>query len=284
MLGKTLRWRPTASGTLALIAIVLATSGSAYAAKRLLITSVNQISPGVKAKLKGATGKTGPAGTAGPAGAAGPAGPTGPAGAAGGAGAKGETGASVTSKEVAAGGEKCHGEGGSEFNAAGSVTFACNGTKGKEGSIGNALPKGITETGLWSIGPISSTATSASPRQPFASFAIKLKSGLNESEACLANLLSPCPVHYILENGKEWLDNAEELPEEVEASAACPGNFKEPAAAAGALCIYAEREVNLTPPGSQTITVSKVGATGEVTFKGTTGDRLAYGSWAVTGE
>lgn len=79
----------------ALIALVLALGGGAFAAQSVIITKLSQISPSVQKKLKGnrgpkgkegppgpqgAAGSPGPRGSAGPTGPAGPQGPTGPAG------------------------------------------------------------------------------------------------------------------------------------------------------------------------------------------------------------
>jgi hypothetical protein len=285
------RLRVSPATAIASLALVFAMTGGAYAAGRYVITSTKQIKPSVLASLRG---KTGPAGAAGASGAAGPAGPTGPAGA---AGAKGETGAKgepgadgagVTSTTLGPGGQ-CP-EGGSEFVSSSGKTYACNGAKGAkgaEGSIGNALPKGITETGLWSIGPISSSVVLTTPTMPLASFAIKLKTGLNEDEACLKNLNNPCPVHILLEDGKEYVETAEPdgepsgSPEEV-VSTACTGTVTEPTAVAGNLCIYTKYDFHIYLEASQWITVTKVGASSEEVLQ--SGDRFAYGSWAVTGE
>jgi hypothetical protein len=276
------RLRLSPATVIASLALVFAMTGGAYAASRYVITSTKQIKPSVLASLKG---RAGPAGAAGATGAAGPAGPTGAAGA---VGAKGETGpkgepgangTSVTSTALGASGA-CP-EGGSEFVSSSGKTYACNGSKGKEGSIGNALPKGITETGLWSVGPVSSAVALNPIVTPLASFAIKLKSSLNESEACMEHLSEACHVHLLLMDGKEYADNAKEEPEEV-VSTACTGSVAEPTAEAGNLCIYVQRELNVNLPPSQTITVTKVGASGEVGTR--SGDRNAYGSWAVTGE
>lgn len=64
----------------ATLALVLAMSGTALAAKHYLITSTKQISPKVLHKLKGNRGASGHNGARGLAGSAGPAGPAGPAG------------------------------------------------------------------------------------------------------------------------------------------------------------------------------------------------------------
>ncbi len=276
------RLRVSPAAVIASLALVFAMTGGAYAASRYVITSTKQIKPSVLASLKG---KAGPAGAAGATGAAGSAGPTGVAGA---AGTKGETGAkgdpgangtSVTSTTLGAG-SACP-EGGSEFVSSSGKTYACNGSKGKEGSIGNALPKGITETGLWSVGPVSSSVALDPIVTPFASFAIKLKSSLNEAEACMEHLSEVCHVHLILQNGKEYADNAKEEPQEV-VSTSCTGSVAEPTAEAGNFCMYVQRELNVNLPPSQAITVTKAGASGEVGTR--PGDRNAYGSWAVTGE
>ena len=107
-------------GVISVIALVLAMSTGAFAAK-YLITSTNQISPSVLKKLKG---KRGPVGPAGPAGAAqaGPVGPTGPTGPAGTAGERGATGPA--------------------------------GATGATGPASTTLPEGLTETGTWSVGSV----------------------------------------------------------------------------------------------------------------------------------
>jgi hypothetical protein len=128
------RFRPTASGVIATIALILAMSGGAYAAKKYLITSTKQISPSVLKSLKGAAGKNGAAGPTGPAGTgtAGPAGPAGPTGPAGSAGAQGDKGLP---------GEK--GERGEK---------GAKGEKGEPWTAGGTLPAGATETGTWAMG------------------------------------------------------------------------------------------------------------------------------------
>ena len=64
----------------AVCALVLAMGGTGLAAKKYLITSTNQISPSVLAKLHGAAGAPGAPGAPGPQGAAGQPGPQGPPG------------------------------------------------------------------------------------------------------------------------------------------------------------------------------------------------------------
>jgi hypothetical protein len=91
----SLRVRP---GTvIAVVALVLAVTGTAVAAQRYIITNTKQISPAVLKQLaamggKGANGAPGANGANGTPGAAGPAGPQGPQGERGEKGEKGDRG------------------------------------------------------------------------------------------------------------------------------------------------------------------------------------------------
>jgi hypothetical protein len=78
-----MRRRVSFAGIVAALALVFAMTGGAIAAKKYLITSVNQISPAVLKKLKGKVGPAGPQGQAGAQGQAGPAGANGSPGATG---------------------------------------------------------------------------------------------------------------------------------------------------------------------------------------------------------
>jgi hypothetical protein len=122
-----------------MLALVLAMSGGAYAAKRYLITSTKQIKPSVLTQLKGAKGPAGPAGPSGSTGLMGATGLTGATGIIGKEGPQGKAG--VEGKEGKAGVEGKEGKAGVE---------------GKEGSpwtAGGTLPKGATETGTWTAKP-----------------------------------------------------------------------------------------------------------------------------------
>jgi len=152
---SAIRRRMTPATVIATVAVVLAMTGGAYAAGKIIITSTKQISPKVLKQLKGANGKNGamgPAGPSGPAGAgtAGPAGPQGPGGA---AGAKGETGAPGPK------GEK------GETGAKGTTGFT------------EFLPPGKSERGTWSM----SANSAAEPALGSISFNIPLEKPLDEA-------------------------------------------------------------------------------------------------------
>jgi Collagen triple helix repeat (20 copies) len=120
------------ASVVAVLALVFAMSGGAYAAKKYLITSTRQISPSVLKQLRGAAGKAGANGTAGAPGTPGAKGDTGapgPKGETGAPGAKGDTGAPGPKGDTGAPGPK--------------------GETGPPGPFTETLPKGATETGTW---------------------------------------------------------------------------------------------------------------------------------------
>jgi len=84
--------RPSPALVLAFVALLIATTGTAFGARHYLVTSTKQISPRVIRKLRGMQGKRGARGLPGAQGARGPAGETGAAGPAGAAGASGREG------------------------------------------------------------------------------------------------------------------------------------------------------------------------------------------------
>jgi Collagen triple helix repeat (20 copies) len=126
----------TAGFALAVIALVAALAGGAYAAAGFTKAQEKQIAKIAKkyAGKNGAPGAQGPAGPAGPQGPAGPAGAAGKDGAIGAAGATGATGATgPTGKNGVTGASGATGPTGSPWTA--------NGT----------LPVGSTETGAWTF-------------------------------------------------------------------------------------------------------------------------------------
>jgi collagen triple helix repeat protein len=88
-----LRKHFNATTILAILALVFAMTGGAFAASKYLITSTKQIKPNVLKQLQGKAGARGPQGSAGPGGAQGPAGADGKEGASGKEGLRGPQGA-----------------------------------------------------------------------------------------------------------------------------------------------------------------------------------------------
>jgi hypothetical protein len=125
---------------IALLALVLAISGSAAAAK-YVITSTKQIKPSVRKALE----KPGPAGKDGTNGSVGPAGSAGKDGTNGTNGKDGTNGVSVTSSAASKG--ECP-YGGTKFEAVNGLGKACNGSPW---TVDGVLPTGATETGPWSM-------------------------------------------------------------------------------------------------------------------------------------
>jgi len=252
---KRLTKHATPSTFIALLALIFALTGGAFAAtngtgngggkgnknnQTLTATTAKK-----KPAPKGARGPAGPKGATGATGATGAAGPAGPAGPAGAAGAKGENGAAGTN-----GTDGTNGKEGNEGQP---------GQPGEPGAIhpgnpvGSAepLPSKATETGTWAYG-----FTEASFTRVAISFPIPLAAVLPETNAIFV--------------------------EESQGTAPpnCPGTVKKPEAAPGYLCVYGL--------GSSTAfdvaTDPETGAAGPGTsgailqFEGAKG----FGSWAVT--
>jgi len=263
-----LRNRFGVPGVIAVAALVFAMVGGAYAAKKYVITSTNQIKPSVLKSLKGQTGPAGVAGTPGAAGAKGD------------PGAKGTDGVSVTS--TGASGAECP-AGGTKFTSASGTGKVCNGEEGLEGPAGPAgspwtvsgtLPPTKTETGGWAFG-----ATSKNAFVPI-SFPIPLAGALNATQ-----------VHYLNAAGKEITMNEDEEIFEV-TSTKCLGTAATPSAVAGNLCVY----TGFKSPGALIVSqfiLTLTSASGPFVATGasTSGARIlasitsesnGWGTWAVT--
>jgi len=151
---KRFRDRLGANGpglTVAVIALVFALVGGAFAASGAL--TGKQKKEVIKIAKKYA-GKPGPAGAVGPQGSPGPKGDKGDKGdpgIQGQAGEKGKDGTNVVSNPEAPGTANCEGRGGSKFVAGATTTFACNGKEGSPWTAGGTLPPGATETGSWLV-------------------------------------------------------------------------------------------------------------------------------------
>jgi hypothetical protein len=259
---STLRNRFGIPGVISVIALVFAMFGGAYAASNTSGGGKATASAKAKAGPRGKTGKTGPAGPAGPQGPAGANGKDGANGTNGSAGAPGK------SAETASFTGEAHGckEGGIEVKSASPVAFACNGVKGTNGTTGftETLPGGKTETGAWTMGPFYG------PPAPPVGFHIETFVPISFP----IPLGTKVPVHF--------------LKDEEAATPECPGNFEEPIAAKGNLCVYGSptfREytyvgVRGVEENSTTPEAGKVGTT--LYFKNIEEEAAFRGDWAVT--
>jgi hypothetical protein len=256
------------------LALVFAMTGGAYAASKYVISSTKQISPKVLAALKGKAGANGAQGAAGPAGAQGPAGA---------AGAKGETGA--------AGQNGVPGEKGAQGEKGTAGTNGFNGSSGAKGATGpegspwtdkGTLPVGSHEAGQWAVsGIVNGKGESLSGS---ISFTIPLTSAPGQDNS-----------HFI------GLEEGEGEPK-ANMPTGCKGNYQDPQAESGNLCIFATTMVGLEPNGASTL----VNAEEEIKFQAppipgigagksgviitlqspNTGPSIAanaYGVWTVTG-
>jgi hypothetical protein len=168
-------------------------------------------------------------------------GPQGATGATGAAGAKGDAGA--------AGAQGAPGAPGGP------------GPEGSPWTAGGVLPEGETESGTWSYGLTANNSLQLVD----ISFVIPLE--------------APPTIHYIQVNGKEKVIGEEGL-EEID-QPDCPGEVTEPAAAPGALCLYAEQEVAVAFAGHPSFTHSySSGAV--VGILPSESSSRAHGTWAVT--
>ena len=300
----------TAGLLVAIVALVFALAGGAYAANNLGATASK-----AKAGPRGKTGKTGPAGPAGPAGATGPAGPAGAKGEPGASGSPGSPGASGESVTIAKKGE-C-----TEFSNKSGSGKACNGAPGPEGNIKATLPSGSTETGAWAVGQIAGNSGGNNTQFDSISFNIPLETPIENAEQCGESGKPACQVHYLGTAVVEKLGEhktgpgAGELCEGESGSElascegfyqalgpACPGNSENPKAAEGNLCVYEgfgtglKSEPTATPgvkavadvggPGSLSGLFGqgavRTGALLAVFPEKETPEVEAFGTWAVT--
>jgi hypothetical protein len=260
----------TAGLIVAIVALVLALAGGAYAASGALTgkqkKEVEKIAKKYAGK-PGANGTNGAAGATGPAGAKGDAGAKGEKGDAGTAGTGGTPGANGKSVEaipVPVGQTECAGNGGAVYEVEGSGEAAeiCNGSPWTVGS----LPKGKTETGVWTIG----TEISASPAAyaPI-SFNVPLASSVGMS------------VHFINVHEEEEAFSEPEGPK----PAACPGTAAAPSALPGTLCVY-ETTRSADPLAGNglgfELTSGGVKTVGSVLVFKAEPNSFAIGTWAVT--
>ncbi len=290
---------------IALLALVLAVSGGAFAAtghgggsaamQRASSAPAASTAAASAAKVKlkvkpgprgpagakgasgaaGATGAAGPVGLTGPAGAQGPKGETGAAGA---NGTNGKDGESVVSTALGLGEDGCI-EGGSKFTVGDKETTVCNGEKGEGGGGGGGggypatLPAGNTETGSFTASFEKSGATFTA-----LSFPVSLPLELTSEN-----------VHYV--TVAEQSNHT--------APAACVGDAEKPTAVKGNLCVYEGFHSEAEPPATiSELTVTAIlkpvqdsqgiagagtaGALLRVSYEGTEEKVFLGGDWAVS--
>lgn len=175
-----------APGVIAVIALVFAMIGGAYAA------SGNGGGKATASAAKGPRGPRGPKGPKGPAGPQGPQGPAGPAGAPGLKGLNGATGATGATGPTGPTGAK----GAAGLPGAKGATGAA-GAEGSPWTAGGTLPSGETETGVYSTVPASEAGFQVLPL----SFPIPLAAppgnmtyvpaGEEEVEGCPGTFVAP---------------------------------------------------------------------------------------------
>jgi hypothetical protein len=145
---KRFRDRLGANGpglTIAVIALVFALVGGAFAASGGLTGKQKKQVEKIAKKYAGKPGPAGPAGTQGTAGTP---------GAKGDAGAPGAAGKSVSVTPIAEGNAlECEERGGALVKQEGAATGVkvCNGGEGSPWTAGGTLPEGATETGAWLV-------------------------------------------------------------------------------------------------------------------------------------
>jgi hypothetical protein len=277
-------------GVIAVVALVFAMLGGAYAAnnsggRKATASAKGKPGPRGPRGKQGATGPQGPAGSQGPAGPAGANGKDGAAGANGKDGTPGKdgkNGKSVEVEEIELEEAECGGLGGALVKQEGATegVEVCNGSPW---TVGGTLPVGATETGTWVVAK-AGVAVNAS-----ISFTIPLEEALEDTK-----------VHYINPAGEEVRLEGEEIEEGVfeneelvfSTSTVCLGSVANPTAVSGNLCVYA-KDSNNPQANSEDIFDPDSGFQGEP-HKGGAGVsgaifRLGFetfkgsGTWAVTG-
>lgn len=257
----------TAGLAVAIMALIAALAGGAYAASNALTGKQKKEVEKIAKKYAGKPGVAGPAGAAGPAGPKGDTGAKGDAGAIGATGSKGATGT--------------------------------QGPTGADGTFGGEpLPSGESLTGAWALGKGSQNAAISFPTPlPEALSNPDPIPGPNpetEPGNCGEPGKAQCEVHYINPAGKEVTGLNFETFATIEViSTQCLGNVAAPTATPGHLCVYAAvtnpaasflQNSMILPPEATGITDGGgAGVMGVWFGTGAFGATLeAHGTWAVT--
>jgi hypothetical protein len=248
LIRERLRFSP--AGVVAVVALVFAMAGGAFAANGSSSGQATASATG-KPGPKGKPGKRGPAGPQGPAGA------NGKDGASGSTGAAGKDGVSPAGTKFVGSANGCT-EGGVEFKGV-NTTVACNGVKGVNGQTGftKTLPTHETETGSWGA------RESAEPGAVLVPISFNIP-------------LSQAPLAVVVKEGETGVDG-------------CPGIVDGvPTAEPGVLCIYTVFETSATVEGTfdpvGPLFEEGAGQTGVVLNVEHESSYIIYGSWAVRAE
>jgi hypothetical protein len=231
--------------TIAVIALVVALTGGAYAAATGGLTGKQK-----KEVEKIAKKSAGKPGATGPQGAAGAKGDTGAEG------KEGKLGTSVTS--TAYSGSECA-EGGIEVKSASPVAYVCNGEEGSPWTDGGTLPPGATETGIFSM----------------------VTNGTSTGYQTVLSL--PIPLAALIETEHTFISGVatdQEFTAECGSKFAVI-----PSPKPGVFCIYAPEQNEATSPELQTASGgSGVSPTGTILgYTLGTSNGFVRGSFAVTG-
>jgi Collagen triple helix repeat (20 copies) len=247
----------TAGLVVAIVALIAALGGGAYAASGGLTGKQKQEVTKIAKKYAGKNGAPGSAGEKGAAGAAGTQGSQGPQG------PQGEPGKSVTSTSLSVGDANCP-AGGTKFDSASGTGYACDGEEGPEGPAGSpwvagSLPSGATEMGTWAAGE---TPEEVLVLYVPISLSVPLASGAS------------VPVIFVNQNGEEeqFENGGNGVPAQV-----CLGSAAHPTAPAGKLCVYAELQNGLLYNSSANATFG-----GANIYVSTFAHGVAKGAWALT--
>lgn len=244
----------TAGLVIAIIALVAAMTGGAYAAlspndKRVVKKEAKKFSNKFSKKYAKQFAIPGPAGAPG---AKGDTGAKGDKGDAGTNGTNGTNGTSVTSSPATAG--ECP-TGGTKFTSASGTSKVCNGTNGTTGFT-ETLPAGKTLRGVFA----------SFPSQPLFDISFNIP-------------LTATPTVNVIKEDGTVASNSSGDP--VGVATNCPGTAAEPKANPGNLCLYAnpgmENELNNVNPFYET----EEGFVLSSGFGGG-GNGALIGSWAVT--
>jgi collagen triple helix repeat protein len=261
---RGLRERLGASGpgvVVAVIAIIVALAGTAFAAAKLNGTQKKEVEKIAK-KYAGKPGVSGAQGPAGPQGSPGAKGDTGAKGDKGDQGLPGGKGADGKSVEIVGEGpqlceksptEKVPGVT-YEIEGSGEENTVCDGAEGSPWAAGGTLPPGATETGAWAT--MRGEATEA-----------------------------PAPISFSVKLAKPITSAHIHVSGEAGFGTPCAGSADNPQAVPGNLCIYTGEAVAATAPQVWQTAGGGEGASvpGAILYWNLGSEGFATGAYAVTG-